>query len=349
MVSSRRDAQLELIGISTAVVALHLVGWGGAIAAAALGHPALTGLAALAYGLGIRHAFDADHIAAIDNTIRRLVTPTSQACASVSSGAAAGARPLGVGLYFSLGHSSVVLAMTLAVALAARWVTPAMPFLQAWGHLVGTVVAGVVLYGIALANLVVLVDTLRMARQSAGGAVDAAGLDAPLAGGGPIARWCGGVRRLVRRPWHMWLVGALFGLGFDTATEIALLATAGVAAANTLPLAAVLCLPVVFAAGMSLMDAANGIIMCRVYGWGVGRPGDRLRYNVALTGASVALALAVGGAEMLGLAAEYARTLQPRVAGLVGALDLSLMGPAAALGFTLVWAGSMAVQRAKVQ
>lgn len=263
MVPSKRDERRQLVGISATVVTLHVIGWGGLFALAGLGHPALVGLAGLAYSFGLRHAFDADHIAAIDNTTRRLTNGDS--------------RPLGVGLYFSLGHSSVVLVMTAAVALAAPLVTPAMPFLQGWGHLVGTTISGVFLYIIGLLNLIVLVDTGRVLRKMRTGQADAAALEARLVAGGIVRRCCG-IFRIVSKPWHMFLVGALFGLGFDTATEIGLLATAGVAASQALPLTAVLCLPIVFAAGMSMMDAADGVLMCGAYGWGLENPPRRVHY-----------------------------------------------------------------------
>ncbi|MEO8678090.1 MAG: HoxN/HupN/NixA family nickel/cobalt transporter [Vicinamibacterales bacterium] len=291
MALSQRDERRQLALIASTVIALHVIGWGGVFALAGVGHPALIGLAGLAYALGLRHAFDADHIAAIDNITRKLTTQD--------------ARPLGVGLYFSLGHSSVVLVMTAVVAMAAQWMTPAMPFLQGWGRLVGTTISGVFLYGIALVNLVVLADTVRVLQASRRGRTTPAGPDGEGRARGILSR-CRGVFRIVSRPWHTVLVGALFGLGFDTATEIGLLATAGVAASQALPLAAVLCLPVVFAAGMSMLDAADGVLMCGVYRWSLDNPERRIHYNLSLTGISVVAALVIGTIELVSVAPAVA-------------------------------------------
>lgn len=326
MVPSKRDDQRQLVGIASTVVALHVIGWGGVIALAGLGHPALVGLAGLAYTFGLRHAFDADHIAAIDNTTRRLTR--------------ADVRPLGVGLFFSLGHSSIVLVMTMAVALAAQLVTPVMPILQGWGHLVGTAISGVFLYVIALANLVVLVDTARVMRRLRGGAAPALDAESAVRMGGPIGRWCHGVFGMVTRPWHMMLVGALFGLGFDTATEIGLLATAGVAASQALPTLAVLTLPIVFAAGMSLMDAADGVLMCRAYGWALDNPLRRLRYNFTVTSLSVAVAIGVGTVELGSMAARDAAEGPRTLVAAVGGVDLSYAGVAVVALFAALWAAA---------
>jgi nickel/cobalt transporter (NiCoT) family protein len=331
MVPSKREDRRQLVGIGATVIALHVIGWGGVFALAGFGHPALLGLAGLAYSFGLRHAFDADHIAAIDNTTRRLTTGAS--------------RPLGVGLFFSLGHSSIVLLMTALVAVAAQLLSPAMPWLQGAGHLVGTMISGVFLYAIALLNLVVLVDMVRVLRRLRAGTVDAAEMEARLQTGGVVSRWCGGLFRLVTRPWHMYLVGALFGLGFDTATEIGLLATAGVAASQALPLTAVLCLPIVFAAGMSLMDSADGVLMCGAYGWALDNPLRRIHYNLTMTGLSVAVALVVGSIELLSVAAERLPLLQGRLAAAADRLDLSLAGYAVVAIFGLAWAGSVTAAR----
>src|SRR5262249_55343461 len=184
-----------------------------------------------------RHAFDADHSAAIDNTSRRLMTDDR--------------RPFGVGFFFSLGHSTIVFAMTLALALATRYVTQKLPALQSFGHVFGTTVSGLFLYAIGILNLLVMIDTVRMFRALRRGAVSPDAPGAAVTAGGVMTRLFNRVFRIATKSWHMYFVGLLFGLGFDTASEIGLLTTAGVAASQALPLSAILTLPVIFAAGMS--------------------------------------------------------------------------------------------------
>lgn len=280
-----RSDRRQLIVLAIAIAALHVVGWGGVWWAASNGAPALLGLAGLAYAFGLRHAFDADHIAAIDNTTRRLMTETR--------------RPFSVGFHFSLGHSTVVFLMTLAIVFATRTVTQEMPALKEWGGLVGTLVSGLFLYAIGLLNLVLMIDIARGFRQMRRGNHDGAALEARLLEGGLVTRWFGGVFRLITRPWQMYLVGFLFGLGFDTATEIGLLTTAAVATSQDMPVLAVLSLPVVFAAGMSLMDTVDGVLMCGAYGWAFARPLRKVFYNLTITGLSAAVALFIGTVELL--------------------------------------------------
>ncbi len=277
----------RLVMLGGGVLLLHVVGWGAVWMLAGPSYPMLLGLAGLAYSFGLRHAFDADHIAAIDNTTRRLMEEDR--------------RPLGVGLYFSLGHSTVVFLMTLAIAVAAQTMATRMPWLHDAGRLIGTTVSGVFLYVIGVVNLVLMIDVYRVFRRLKRGEVDASALEARLLQRGVVTRWFGGLFRLVQRPWQMYLVGFLFGLGFDTATEIALLTTAGVAASQSLPLVGVLALPIVFAAGMSLMDTADGVLMCGAYGWAFSNPLRKVFYNLTVTGLSVAVALIVGTIELASL------------------------------------------------
>jgi len=219
MVRSERS-QLRRYG---AVIALlHLAG-GTLVYVAAAQHPLLVGLGGLAYTFGLRHAFDADHIAAIDNSTRKLIESRP--------------RPLGVGFFFALGHSTVVFAMTLALAIGARAMTTALPEVRAFGTLVGTTVSGVFLYGIGFINLLVMLDLLRVFREMRNGAAASpAHLETHLPAGGLMMRWCRRLFGLVTKPRHLYWIGLLFGLGFDTATEVGLLTTAGVAAAQALPL-----------------------------------------------------------------------------------------------------------------
>jgi len=307
-----------LIPLAAAVAALHVIGWGGVWWFAGPEHPTLLGLAGLAYAFGLRHAFDADHIAAIDSTTRRLMSE--------------GARPLGVGLFFSLGHSTVVLLLTLAIALATQTMTDQLPRLQQIGQYLGTTVSGLFLYVIGIVNLVVMIDVYRVFRQMQRGDSDAASLETKLLQRGVVTRWFGGLFRVVTKPWHMYLVGFLFGLGFDTATEIGLLTTAGIAASQALPLGAVLCLPVVFAAGMSLMDTADGVLMCGAYGWALNNPLKKVFYNLTVTGLSAAVALFVGTIELVSI---FTARLLP--------FDFQTMGYAVAGLFVGSWIASVLV------
>ena len=273
--------------LAGAVTLLHVVGWGTVWFVVAPRYPFMLGLAGLAYAFGLRHAFDADHIAAIDNTTRKLMRE--------------GPRPLGVGFFFSLGHSSVVLLLTVAVAAATQSVTMDLPRLHAIGQYVGAMISGAFLYLIGILNLLVMIDIYRVFRDMRRGEADLNALEDRLLQRGLMSRWFGRLFNLVTRPWHMYVVGFLFGLGFDTATEIGLLTTAGVAATQALPFVAVLTLPIVFAAGMSLMDSADGIVMCGAYGWAFSNPVRKVFYNLTVTGLSVVVALFVGTIELVSI------------------------------------------------
>ncbi|HVC21425.1 MAG TPA: HoxN/HupN/NixA family nickel/cobalt transporter [Vicinamibacterales bacterium] len=319
-----------MAGLGGAVLLLHLVGWGTVWFLVAPRYPFMLGLAGLAYVFGLRHAFDADHIAAIDNTTRKLMKQ--------------GERPLGVGFFFSLGHSSVVLLLTIAVAVATQSVGASLPRLHVIGQYVGTVVSGAFLYLIGFLNLLVMIDIYRVFRDTQRGQQDVEALEARLLQRGFMSRWFGGLFNLVARPWHMYVVGFLFGLGFDTATEVGLLTTAGVAASQALPFIAILSLPIVFAAGMSLMDSADGVLMCGAYGWAFSNPLRKVFYNLTVTGLSVVVALFVGTVELVSIAAG----LLHRDSGAWGTLrhlDLQTMGYAVVALFVCSWALSVVVWR----
>jgi nickel/cobalt transporter (NiCoT) family protein len=248
----------------------------------------LAGLGTLAYTFGLRHAFDADHLAAIDNTTRKLL--------------AEGQRPLGVGFFFSLGHSSVVFALATGLAVATQTVDHALPALQSYGGYIGAGVSGTFLLAIGLLNLLVLRDVVGIARGLRTGRFDEEELERRLLERGLMNRlFIGRAARLIRRSPHMYPLGVLFGLGFDTASEIALLAlTAGVAGGHA-PLLAIMALPLLFAAGMSLMDTADGVFMAKAYTWAFSSPARKVFYNITVTALSVAVALGVGAVELLQL------------------------------------------------
>jgi nickel/cobalt transporter (NiCoT) family protein len=281
---------LRLSGFAGAVALLHVLGW-GLFAWYATGNPALAGLGILAYTFGLRHAFDADHIAAIDNTTRKFLQD--------------GRRSLGVGFWFSLGHSSVVFGLATGLAVAASTVKSHIPSFQHWGAYVGTGVSGTFLLLIGLLNLVVLLDIVGIFRGMRRGELDEQRLEERLLDRGLMSR--GLLRRLggrVTKSWHMYPLGILFGLGFDTATEVGLLALSAGAATHHVPFLAVLSLPLLFAAGMSLMDTADGAFMAYAYGWAFSNPVRKVYYNITVTTLSVAVALGIGGIEILQVAAR---------------------------------------------
>ena len=325
-----RAERAELARFSGVIIALHAVGW-GLVWLAAPRHPVVMGLAGLAYSFGLRHAFDADHIAAIDNTTRKLMGGPR--------------RPLGVGFFFSLGHSTVVLALTVAIAFATRTIAADLPWLRGIGSLVGTTISGVFLYAIGVVNLFVLMDVWRVFRAMRRGEAGTDAASPKRLPGGLATRWFGGVFRVVTRPRHMYLVGLLFGLGFDTATEVGLLTTAGLAAAQALPLSAVISLPIVFAAGMSLVDSADGVLMCGAYGWAFDKPLRKVFYNLTVTGLSVAVALLVGTIELVSLVTDRVFGLHSGVWGAIQALDMQAMGWMMAGLFAFSWVASMAIWR----
>ena len=247
--------------------------------------PLLLGAALLAYGFGLRHAVDADHIAAIDNVTRRLMQR--------------GRTPLTVGLFFSLGHSTVVTVLTLGVAIAARRMSHQFASLRLMGGVLGTAISAFFLFAIGAANLIILAKTWRDFRAASTARSDRS---TPLAvPGGLLVRLWQGLFHLIEHSGQMYAVGILFGLGFDTATEVGLLGVSAQGAAKGLSLGAVLVLPALFCAGMALIDTADNLLMAGAYGWAFVKPIRKLYYNLTLTSLSVLVALGVGAIETLGL------------------------------------------------
>ena len=258
-----RSEWVRLAGLFGFIGALHLLGWGLYLHYA--GHyPQLVGLGFVAYMFGLRHAFDADHIAAVDDTVRFMLQK--------------GKQPLGVGFFFSLGHSTVVLGLAIAIAVAATAVKTELPQLQIMGAVIGTGVSGIFLWIIGILNLFVLLDILKIWRKAKSGTHSHAHLDDLLQKRGLLNRLSGGrLQKLMNHSWQMYPLGLLFGLGFDTASEVGLLAMTAGASAGNLPVPAVLCLPILFAAGMSIMDTTDGVLMCKAYNWAFINP---LRKNL---------------------------------------------------------------------
>ena len=311
-----------------AVLALHLAGW-GLFVYYSQRDPALAGLGTLAYTFGLRHAFDADHIAAIDNTTRKFL--------------ADGKRSLGVGFFFSLGHSTIVFALVGGLAVAAGTVGAAIPALQQYGGTVGASVSGVFLLTIGLLNLVVLLDIVRIFRDMKSGSYDEERLEARLLDRGFMNRFfIGRAAGRVRKSWHMYPLGVLFGLGFDTATEVGLLALAAGVATHHVPFLAVISLPILFAAGMCLMDTIDGAFMSQAYGWAFANPIRRIYYNITVTSLSVAAALVIGGIELLQVMSDKL-SLRGGVWDWLNGLDFSSIGYAIVAMFFLTWLVSVVI------
>jgi len=316
-----------------AVAVLHVVGFGLLFAVVSpaglhLGSGAAFGIGAgiTAYTLGMRHAFDADHIAAIDTTTRKLLHD--------------GARPHATGFFFSAGHSTVVFALALLIALGVRGVGGAVTDDASTLHHVtaiwGPTIAGVFLLTVGVLNLGVMRDTLRLARQASSGTIDRAAFDDARTGRGPMSAMTNRLSRHVTRPWQMYPLGLLFGLGFDTASEIALLVLAGGSAANGLPIVAILCLPILFAAGMTLLDTFNGAATTRAYSWALDAPARRVAYDIAVTGVSVLFALVIGAVSLLGVAAREL-DLSGGPLATFASLDMSRLGYALLATVLTTW------------
>jgi len=290
------------------------------------------GLGITAYTLGMRHAFDADHIAAIDNTTRKLMSD--------------GQRPLSVGFWFSLGHSSVVFALTFLFTFGIRGLSGAVSNDGSWLHsatgVIGPTVSGSFLWIIGILNLLVLISIVKIFRRMRHGHYSEAELEHELSHRGFMNRFYGRATNTVTKPWHMYPVGLLFGLGFDTATEIALLATAGAAAAGGLPIYAIMCLPILFAAGMSLLDTIDGAFMNFAYGWAFAKPVRKIFYNITITSLSVFVALVIGTIELLSVfVAKLGLGGQPW--DFVAGLDLNSVGYAIVGVFVLTWVVALLV------
>jgi len=327
--------------LAAVVLGLHVVGFLTLIAFVLPGHFSLgssgvfgLGVGITAYTLGMRHAFDADHIGAIDNTTRKLMND--------------GQRPLSVGFFFSLGHSTIVFLLAAAFALGIKGLSGAVKSDSSGLHkatgLIGPSVSGTFLFIIGILNLLVLIGIVKIFRRMREGDFDEAELENQLNKRGFMNRFYGRATRAVTKPWQMYPVGLLFGLGFDTATEIALLAVAGTAAVGGLPIYAILCLPILFAAGMSLLDTIDGAFMNFAYGWAFSKPVRKIFYNITITALSVAVALLIGTIELMAVFADkLGLTGQPW--DFVSNLDLNLVGYGIVGLFVVTWAIALGVWR----
>jgi high-affinity nickel-transport protein len=323
----------KVIALYIVLIATNLLAWAWAFASFQ-DYPLLLGTAVIAYGFGLRHAVDADHIAAIDNVARKLMQE--------------GKRPITVGFFFSLGHSTVVVTVSVMIALTAGSLQHRFPSLIEVGGVVGTLVSVLFLFAVAAINLVVLANVYRLFRRvRRGQECDDQQLGMLVAPSGLLSRLFRTLLRLMSRSWHMYPLGFLFGLGFDTATEIGFLGISAAEASKGLSIWSILVFPALFTAGMSLIDTSDGVLMVGAYGWAFRNPLRKLYYNLTITGISVVAALVVGAIEALELMAEK---LSP-TGGIWNTADLAV-GHFSVLGYLVIgifaasWVVSLVVYRA---
>ena len=324
---SRRE-WIRLAGLYGFLAVLHVLGWGLYLRYAAQ-FPPLVGLGLVAYMFGLRHAFDADHIAAIDDTVRYMLQK--------------GKKPLGLGFFFSLGHSTIVLCLAVAIAFAATAVRQELPQLKNIGGIIGAGVSGAFLWIIGVLNLLVLLDILGVWKKAKSGAHDHKHLEELLLRRGLINRLFGGrFQKFLNHTWQMYPLGLLFGLGFDTASEVGLLAMTAGASAGNLPIPAVLCLPILFATGMCLMDTTDGVLMSKAYGWAFLNPLRKIFYNITTISLSIVVALVIGTIELLQVLASMLG-LEGPFWDFVAELDFGLLGYVIVGLFLLAWGVSVAL------
>lgn len=339
-----RDEIPSIVGILGTVIALHVIGWGLFIyynsnpeyhgLADSKGVLVYAGAGALAYSFGLRHAFDADHIAAIDDTTRLML--------------AKGKKPLGVGLFFSLGHSTVVLALSILVAFAAQRAVKFQEGFAETGGIIGTSVSGLFLYLIGILNLVILVGIIGVWRKAKTGKFSHQHLEELLNDRGLMRRiFRGKFKKGFDHSRQIYPVGVLFGLGFDTATEVAILGLSATAAIGTvggvLPPLAIIALPIIFAAGMSLMDALDGIFMTKAYGWAFTSPLRKIYYNLTTTSISIFVALVIGTIQIINVLATKTNIDNFEPFKSIANIDLGGIGYFIVISFVLAWLLSVMV------
>ncbi|RLV48484.1 HoxN/HupN/NixA family nickel/cobalt transporter [Nocardioides mangrovicus] len=347
--SLSRGDRRRLAGMAGFVVLLHVVGFAVLLGLVVPAHyrlggdnPVFTvGVGILAYTFGLRHAFDADHIAAVDNATRKLM-------ADNAAGTGEGRKPLSVGFWFSLGHSTIVFGLAFLLSIGVKALTGPVEDGNSTLHsvtgVIGASVSGVFLWVLGILNLVVLLGVVKIFRELRRGRYDEAALEDQLNKRGFMNRFLGGLTKSVRKPWHIYPIGVLFGLGFDTATEVGLLVIAGGAAAINLPFYAILVLPVLFAAAMSLMDTIDGVFMNAAYGWANAQPVRKVFYNLTITSISVAVALVIGTVELIGVVADQARISSGPLRAIAD-IPLDYAGYGIVALFVVAWLIAIAVWR----
>jgi high-affinity nickel-transport protein len=335
----------SVVGMGAFIVLLHVIGFGVLVAFVIparydLGTTGVytVGIGVLAYTFGLRHAFDADHIAAVDNTTRKLLEDRADG----------DRRPLSVGFWFSLGHSTIVFLLTFLLALGVKalagQVQDDSSVLHSITGVIGASVSGIFLWIIGLMNLVVLIGIVSVFRRMRRGEFDEAELEKHLDARGFMNRFLGRLTRSIRKPWQIYPVGVLFGLGFDTATEVGLLVLAGGAAAFQLPFYAILVLPILFAGGMCLADTIDGVFMNFAYGWAFAKPVRKVFYNITITAISVAVALIIGTIELVSVLVDQLGIDSGPLA-VIAAIPLDYAGYGIVALFVVAWLVALAVWR----
>ncbi|MEV4343282.1 HoxN/HupN/NixA family nickel/cobalt transporter [Actinoplanes sp. NPDC049596] len=333
-----------LYGMAGFIVLLHVIGFGLLFGFVVpkhfhLGgaHPVFTvGVGVLAYTFGLRHAFDADHIAAVDNTTRKLMQENTDR------------KPLSVGFWFSLGHSTIVFGLAFLLSIGVKALAGQVEddgsALHSVTGVIGASVSGVFLWVLGILNLVVLLGVIKVFRELKQGRYDEQALEDQLNKRGFMNRFLGGLTKSVRKPWHIYPIGVLFGLGFDTATEVGLLVLAGGAAAFNLPFYSILVLPILFAAAMCLMDTIDGVFMNAAYGWAFAKPVRKVFYNITITSISVAVALIIGTIELIGVLDDQAHITSGPLAA-IGSIPLDYAGYGIVGLFVVSWIVAIAIWR----
>ena len=329
-----RAENVRLIAMYGFIALLHLAGWGLFLRHAGSFGPVYAGAGALAYGFGLRHAFDADHIAAVDDTTRLMLQR--------------GGRPLSVGLFFSLGHSTIVFLLCLGLAISTRAIEGRMDGFSAVGGVIGGMVSGTFLWAVGILNLIVFWGIYRIYKEMRRGHYNKEHLEDLLVQRGFMNRLLGRrFRNAITRSWHMYPLGVVFGLGFDTATEVGLLAiTAGAASTATnsggghIPVLGIIALPLLFTAGMTLMDTTDGVFMSKAYRWAFTNPLRKVYYNLTTTALSIFVALAVGTVQYLQVIQSQLNIENPFFTQL-DRLDFATLGYGIIGVFVLTWIGAV--------
>src|SRR5438270_1373060 len=330
---SSHDIRGKVIGLYILLIGFNVAAWALAFAGFAIQYPALLGTALLAYTFGLRHSVDADHISAIDNVTRKLMQENK--------------RPIAVGFFFSLGHSTIVVLLSIFIAIAAAFIQTAIPTLKSAGGLIGTSVSALFLYLIAFINLLVLWEIFQTFQKvTRGEEYNEQSLDEFLNQRGLMGRFFRPLLRIVDTSWKMYPVGVLFGLGFDTATEVGILGIAAVEAGKGLPVWAILIFPALFTAGMCLLDTTDGILMLGAYGWAFVKPIRKLYYNLNITLISVLVAFVVGTIEVFSIiAVEF--HLSGGIWDSLGNLDFGVLGSIIIGIFLVSWVVSTIIYKVK--
>ena len=327
-----QDIRAKVISMYVLLLIANVVLWGLTLLVSTQ-YAVVLGTALLAFTFGLRHGVDADHIAAIDNVTRKLMQE--------------GKRPVAVGFFFSLGHSSVVVLLSILVAVAAAFVQTNLPQWREAGTIIGTFVSGAFLYVIGFINLLVLVDIYRMFRRvTRGGTYSEETLETFLAQRGMMNRFFGPIVRQIDRSWKMYPLGFLFGLGFDTASEVALLGISAAAGGAGMPIWIIMLFPLLFAAGMSVVDTTDSIMMLGAYGWAFVKPVRKLYYNMIITMVSVLVALVIGTVEFLSIIAGQFK-LQGNFWEWVSNLDFQTLGVLIIGIFVVSWVASTVIYRVR--